>query len=292
MAKNFVLIRCGLHETAEVMGIAATLGISPTHAVGCLARVWSWARDEMNEDGTVRVPPAVIDNLTGVTDFARAMQEHGWLTAEAKSVTFPHPQRWIARDAVKRAQTRERAERKRAQDALQNAHGTRTKSAPNAHEKRTERAPEEEEEREREEERDNGCAVAAYAGKTAAAAPDFSPDLRVEVSKRIARIAGISSSNVTGTLVSEVVRYTAGHPARKHDAAAWPDDAPEPMDRLRMIRAAFDVADAEAQSKTQHGVAGFVIGVMEPAILAGEYPEPRGPVRSLYADQQRERVEF
>lgn len=280
VAKNFVLIRCNLHETAEVLGMSATLGIPPAHVVGCLCRVWGWARDEMDETGTVRVPVGMIDALAAVPGLAAAMQEQRWLSADDASVTFPHPQRWITRDAVKRAQTRERADRKRARDALQSAHETRTK-----------RAPEREEKREREEE-DNGCAVAAGASAAAAAEPDYSPDLRAGAAKRIASLTGRPASQIPGTLVTEVVAYTAGHPARKHDAAAWPDDADEPMDRARMIRAAFDVAEAEAQSKTPHGVVGFVVGVMEQAILAGEYPEPRGPVRSLYADQARERVEF
>ena len=150
MAKNFVLIRVGLHETAEVLGIAATLGIPAQHVVGCLSRVWSWARDEMDESGTVRVPENVIDGLAAVPGFAAAMKAQQWLSADETSVTFPHPQRWITRDAVKRAQSRQRAERKRARDATQSAHQMRTK-----------RAPEEEEEEEREEEEDNGCAVDA-----------------------------------------------------------------------------------------------------------------------------------
>lgn len=281
MAKNFVLIRCNMHETAEVLGMAATLGIPPTQVVGCLCRVWSWARDEMDEAGTVRVPAGMIDLLVAVPGFAAAMQEQRWLLADDGSINFPHPQRWINRDAVRRAQSRERMEHKRSRNAQQTAHTLRTNCAP-----------EEEEEEEREEEQDSGCAADACASAAAASEPEFSPTLRTETAARLARLVGRPASQVPGTLIGEIVGYTAGSPAKKHNAASWPDDAEEPMDRLRMIRAAFDVAAAEAQSKTPHGVAAFVIGVMEQAITAGEYPEPRGPVRSLYAEPKREQVEF
>lgn len=258
MANDFVLARCRLHETAEVLGMSAMLGIPPMHVVGCLVRVWGWARDEMDDQGRVKVAAAVIDGLAGVTGFADAMQSGGWLDTTTDSVSFPNHGRWISRDAVRKAHDRERKRKPPGSSAEE----PRKKPGRSAEVPRKDCGLEREGEREGEREDD----YVVVAGDV---------DLRALVSSRLARLAGISRTTVPGTLVAELVAYTDGQPARKHEAAHWPDDAPEPMDRARMLSAAFDVADAQAKSTSVYGIVGFVVTTMESAIAAGEYPEVR-----------------
>ena len=260
--------------------MATRLGIPPAHVVGCLAVVWGWARDEMDEAGTVGVPPEYLDALTGVDGFADAMRGRGWLDTTADSVRFPDPDKWITRDAQARAQARKRADKSRARKAHACAPSACAKSAPDR-----------EEDRERDREQENDSFVVVLGGDDDAE-PELSPDLRGLVSKRLAMLAGISSANVPSTIVGEVVGYTAGRAARKHDAASWPAEAPEPIDRARMLSEAFDVAEANAQSRTVHGIAGFVLTVMESAITAGEYPsQTKQPERDTRPAWQREREE-
>ena len=104
---------------------------------------------------------------------------------------------------------------------------------------------------------------------------------------------GVPVSQIPGTIVTEVVTYTAGQPSSKREAAVWPGDAAEPMDRLHMIQTAFDVADAEATSTNPNGLGHFVISVMEPAIAAGLYPElgqvPKRDTRSQVSKAKQRR---
>lgn len=102
-------------------------------------------------------------------------------------------------------------------------------------------------------------------------------------------MAGISATHLPRSLVSEVIAYTAGQPSRKRDAVHWPDDAPEPMDRTRMLEAAFDVAEAKFQGGSAHGAAAFVLAILEDAIPKGEYPSVRDqPEQDTRPGWQRE----
>ena len=244
--------------------MATRLGIPPAHVVGCLAVVWAWARDEMDEAGTVGVPPEYIDSLAGVVGFADAMRDRGWLDTTAESVRFPSPDRWITRDAMTRARARERADKSRARKAHAPTQSACAKSAPDR---------DRDKEREGEEEENDSFVVVLRDDDEAE--PELSPDLRGMVSKRLALLSGISPSHVPSTLVTELVAYTAGRPAKKHDAATWPNEAPQPLDRARMLSEAFDVAEANATTKTLYGVGGYVLTVMETAISAGEYPSQK-----------------
>jgi len=263
--------------------MAMGLGIPPAHVIGCLAVVWSWARDEMDEDGAVRVQPALLDGLVGIDGFADAMQSAGWLDTTADGVTFPDPDKWITRDAVKKARdaAKKRHVRevsaKRPQSVRETSDKVRTKTRL-------------EEDRDREEEVEEECG----GGVTTRTNENTTTDspLWVAVSRRLERMAGISATHLPRSLVSEVIAYTAGQPSRKRDAVHWPDDAPEPMDRTRMLEAAFDVAEAKFQGGSAHGATAFVLAILEDAIPRGEYPAVRDePERDTRPAWKRERDE-
>ena len=287
---EFVIVRTDLHESPEVLSIAATCGIPPLYVVGCLHRVWGWARRQADGDGVVGTPPTTLDGLTGVQGFADAMRSVGWLDTTDHQIAFPDPEKWISREAIKKAQASERQRRKRGRDnEIPACH------APVTQVSRTERdnsvtREDRDKRRERVEEENDSFVVVLGDGDDAE--PELSADLRGLVSRRLAMLAGISSANVPSTIVGEVVGYTAGRAAKKHDAATWPSEAPEPIDRARMLSEAFDVAEANAQSRTVHGIAGYVLTVMESAITAGEYPsETKQPERDTRPAWQREREE-
>lgn len=279
MANDFVLVRCNLVRSAEVVVMATRLGIPPAHVVGCLAVVWGWARDEMDEAGTVGVPPEYLDALTGVEGFADAMRGRGWLDTTADSVRFPDPGRWINRDAIKRARDADRKRRAREVSAMC-PQDVRDMSAK----ERTKTRLDREEDREGEEEKSGG-ALALHHDTTT------DTPLWVAVSRRLSRMAGVGPEHLPRSLVSEVIGYTAGQDARKRNAVQWPEDA-GPMDRTRMLEAAFEVAEAKFKGGSAHGATAFVLSILEDAIPRGEYPTVREqPERDTRPAWQREREE-
>lgn len=128
-----------LPDKPEPYQMATALGIDPDAVVGKLLRVWIWADKyasiDENEDGHALVTlPALLDRVTGVTGFAAAMIEVGWLVVDGKDLRFPHFGRHNGKTAKDRAlstsrQQKHRESQKAVTPPSRSRHASRVTSA-------------------------------------------------------------------------------------------------------------------------------------------------------------------
>ena len=115
MAFAWIKIEDTTPDKPEVWAMADRLGIDADAVVGKLVRIWIWA-DQQTVNGNARsVTKALLDRCAGVTGFADAMMEAGWLVAVDGGVSFVNFDRHNGETAKKRAQTARRVQRHRAQ---------------------------------------------------------------------------------------------------------------------------------------------------------------------------------
>jgi hypothetical protein len=115
MAFAWIKIEDTTPDKPEVWAMAERLGIDADAVVGKLVRIWIWA-DQQTVNGNARsVTKALLDRCAGVTGFADAMMEAGWLVAADGGVSFVNFDRHNGETAKKRAQTARRVQRHRAQ---------------------------------------------------------------------------------------------------------------------------------------------------------------------------------
>lgn len=116
MAGDWIPMRLDLAEDPAVMAIADATGLTTFAVVGCLHRLWSWANAQSRDGHASGVTPARLDALVGVTGFAPAMAEAGWLEVSGGGVTFTNFDRWNTQPAKRRilATQRKRLERSRS----------------------------------------------------------------------------------------------------------------------------------------------------------------------------------
>ena len=113
MAGDWIKMRIDLHDDPAVWAMADALDISTDEVVGRLLRVWGWA-DRHTTDGHACVTLSSLDRHAGVTGFAHAMRDAGWLTLDDDNmVTFPNFERHNGTTAKKRAQASSRQIRAR-----------------------------------------------------------------------------------------------------------------------------------------------------------------------------------
>lgn len=108
MAGDWMKVEKVTPDKPEVYAIAAELGIDP-EAVFCkLFRIWTWF-DDHTESGNARgVTSALLDSRAGVTGFAQAMENVGWLRSRNGGLTLPNFDYHNGKTAKNRAQTRKR----------------------------------------------------------------------------------------------------------------------------------------------------------------------------------------
>jgi len=108
MAGDWIKIQNVTPDKPEVFHVAEDLGIDPDAVVGKLVRIWIWA-DQQTYDGNARsVTLALLDRVAGVTGFAKAMQDCGWLVPAGdgkRGFIFPHFERHNGKSAKRRALT-------------------------------------------------------------------------------------------------------------------------------------------------------------------------------------------
>lgn len=97
----------------EVIGLAASLGISRAHALGLLVVWWSWCDQNMTDGVTRYVTRDAIDDLVGHVGFAAALESVGWLAFVGSDVSIPRFDRHHGNSAKKRRQAAERQRRHR-----------------------------------------------------------------------------------------------------------------------------------------------------------------------------------
>jgi hypothetical protein len=89
MAGDWMKVEKVTPRKPEILEMAAILGLSADDVFGKLFRLWAWA-DDHTQDGNARgVTFALADSEIGVTGFADAMHEVGWLERIEPCQDFP-----------------------------------------------------------------------------------------------------------------------------------------------------------------------------------------------------------
>lgn len=113
MAGDWIKLQTSVFEAPEVLSIADSLNLHPSHVVGCLARIWAWV-DQHSEDGNaLNVTRVTLEKLCGVPGFADAMLSTGWLAGTDGNLSFPNFDRHNGKTAKNRALTASRVARHR-----------------------------------------------------------------------------------------------------------------------------------------------------------------------------------
>jgi hypothetical protein len=114
MAGDWIKMRCNLDTDPAVFQIAAALEMDELAVVGRLWKVWAWADQHCADCNAVSVTRNVLDRITSTPGFADAMQKVGWLEGLDGALSFPHFDRHNGQTAKKRALTKNRVEKTRA----------------------------------------------------------------------------------------------------------------------------------------------------------------------------------
>ena len=117
MAGDWIKVEHVTPDKPEVWAMAERLGIDADAVVGKLVRIWIWA-DQQTHDGNARsVTKALLNRVSGVTGFAEAMIDVGWLKAEETGLVFTNFERHNGHTAKKRSLSAKRVEAHRASNA-------------------------------------------------------------------------------------------------------------------------------------------------------------------------------
>ncbi len=127
MAGDWILMRHDLGDDPAVRSIARACNISRVAAVGGLWAVWSWFDRHTTDGRAMGETGALIDELTGVEGFARAMETVQWLTVTCDGdrdvVSIPKFRAHMSQSAKTRQLTARRTAkyRERKRDASRDA---------------------------------------------------------------------------------------------------------------------------------------------------------------------------
>jgi uncharacterized small protein (DUF1192 family) len=142
MAGDWIKMRCNLDTDPSVFQMAAALQMDELAVVGRLWKVWAWADQHCADCNAVSVTTNVLDRITSTPGFAEAMRKVGWLEGREGALSFPHFDRHNGQTAKKRALTKNRVEKTRAdsvtlpalQERYQRREEKRYKTPPRARE--------------------------------------------------------------------------------------------------------------------------------------------------------------
>lgn len=112
----------GLTRKPEILQLSARLMVPPTQAAGSLMLVMEWLDDavtNLSRDGHADVPLGAlqntfIDGIAGVSGFAEALAEVGWLRSKDGILTFVNVGKHNLTSAKSRALAADRKRRERA----------------------------------------------------------------------------------------------------------------------------------------------------------------------------------
>ena len=113
MAGDWIKMRKGLAKNWRVIQIAEELQIAELHVVGCLYELWCWADEETKDGNAIRVTEVTLDRFTGVTGFAQALRNAGWLTGSDRNLCLPNFLEHNGQTAKTRAETNKRVAKHR-----------------------------------------------------------------------------------------------------------------------------------------------------------------------------------
>jgi len=104
-------------DKPEVFVMADNLGIDPDAVLGKLVRIWVWADQQTIDGNAGSVTLSLLDRVSGVTGFAKAMLKAGWLKQVDDGVQFVNFDRHNGETAKQRALTAKRVQKHRAGNA-------------------------------------------------------------------------------------------------------------------------------------------------------------------------------
>lgn len=109
MAGEWIKFEASTPEKQEVFTITVAMGWDdPDLTVGKLLKVWRWFDQQTVDGNAPRVTAALMDRIIGVTGFAQAMCDVGWLLADEHGITLPNFERHNGQTAKNRALTAKR----------------------------------------------------------------------------------------------------------------------------------------------------------------------------------------
>lgn len=112
MAGDWLKMETSTPEKAEVLAITARMGWDDSDlTVGKLFRLWRWFDQHTIDGNAVRVTPALLDRIVGVTGFCEAVQEVGWLAITDCGVMLPKFDRHNGATAKSRSLTAKRVQK-------------------------------------------------------------------------------------------------------------------------------------------------------------------------------------
>lgn len=115
MAGDWIKMRANLDSDPRVIALAAELAVPELLIVGALWKVWAWADSHSLDGNAIRVTTVTLDKFTGLSGFAVALRNVGWLEGRDNALTFPRFAEHNGQTAKKRAETKNRVAKHRAQ---------------------------------------------------------------------------------------------------------------------------------------------------------------------------------
>jgi hypothetical protein len=113
MAGDWIKMRHDLGSDPAVIRIRRATGVDVDAVVGKLHRLWSWADTHTSDGLAAGLDADWVDELAGVSGFAAAMQDAGWLQVDAAGVRFLNFERHNGQPAKARSLAKTRMMRSR-----------------------------------------------------------------------------------------------------------------------------------------------------------------------------------
>lgn len=117
-------MECATPDKPEVLAITAKMGWDdPDLTVGKLFRLWRWFDQQTTNGNAQGVTLALLNRISGVNNFAEAMQSVGWLIVNDDGISLPGFEKHCGHSAKSRADTARRVAKHKAGKAEpKNAH--------------------------------------------------------------------------------------------------------------------------------------------------------------------------
>ena len=117
MAGEWIKMRIDLASDPAVVRIRRATGLDADSVVGKLHRLWGWADVHTADGSAVGLDVDWVDEIAGVTGFAAAMIDAGWLEADGTGIRFANFDKHNGHPAKVRALGKNRMKRIRCADS-------------------------------------------------------------------------------------------------------------------------------------------------------------------------------
>lgn len=121
MAGDWIKMQTSLDTNPKIFAIAEELGIDTLHAVGCMWKLWAWADTHSIDGNALTVTSVTLDRLIGVSGFAQALRNVGWLAGDDGCLNLPNFEEHNGKTAKTRASTSSRVKRHRNGESVTKA---------------------------------------------------------------------------------------------------------------------------------------------------------------------------